>query len=210
MQGKNSQLQGGQELVNIQQKDVYAGSLFRKIIEAVNTLAANVSVAAVGKLSPPPPVDSIQVQGATDSNAGTVTSPSELLHFTLTHNGEVTKGVQYLTEISTDPQFSAPHVLDHGASRSGFIHLPALDNDGNVQAYYLRSYAQYHGSDPSKHTVLGGLGNPLKILMTGASKTTLLSSTGSGTAAPNGQQGGKGLGVVLTRPVQGPKRNLTQ
>ena len=206
MQGRNSILEGGQELTYVTQKDALHGSLLSRIIEAVNILAQNANVSAVGKLPPPAPVDSISVQGTPSGNV--ITSPSEHLHFTLTHNAEVHKGARYISEIDTDPNFTQPHVVDHGASRSGFVHLPALDNDGNQQTYYLRSYVQYRGSDPSKPTVLGGLSGATAIQMTGTSKLSLLPSTGSGTASPTGTQGGKGLGDVLTRPAPRPKRSL--
>jgi hypothetical protein len=128
--------------------------------------------------------------------------------WTLTHNGEINKHAEYFTEIDTSPNFTQPHVIAHGASRSGFLSLPALDNNGVQQTYYMRSYPQYHGSDPQKATVLGGLASATQIVMTGTSKTSLLPSTGSGTASPTGQQGGRGLGVELTRSAPGPKRDL--
>ena len=206
MQGRNAQLEGGQELTYVNQKDALQGSLLKRIIEAVNTLAKNTNVSAIGKLTPPAPVDSIQVQGTQAGNV--MTAASEHLHFVLTHNAELNKGAHYISEIATEPNFLQPHVLDHGASRSGFIHLPALNNDGTQQTYYLRSYVQYRGSDPAKPTVFGGLAGATAIQMTGTSKCSLLPSTGSGTASPNGMQGGKGLGVELTRSAPGPKRSV--
>lgn len=205
-QGKNAQLEGGRELVNITQKDSFAGSLFQRIIDTVNQLATNAGVGAVGKLPHPDPVDTIDIQGA--QSGDTVTCPSEILHFTLTHNQALQKGVHYFSEVDTDPNFSSPHVIHHGTSRSAFQTLPAQDNDGNPHTYYLRSYAQYPGSDPSPITVFGGKTGATKIVMTGASKTSLLQSKGSGTASPTGQQGGKGFGTVLFRPAPGPKRNV--
>jgi hypothetical protein len=199
------QLQGGRELNYVSQKDAYSGNLFQKLITAVNTLAKNAGVSAVGKVSAPPRIDGINVQGTLAGD--TITAPSEVLHWTLTHNQEIQKGIRYFSEIDKDPNFPTPHVIDHGTSRSAFLHLPALDNDGVQHTYYMRSYAQYHGSDPSHPTVLGNLGGALKIQLTGTSKTSLLTSAGSGTAAPNGQQGGHGLGKVQTRPAPGPKRN---
>lgn len=199
------QLQGGRELNYVSQKDAYTGTLFQRLITAVNTLAKNAGVSAVGKTSPPPRIDAINVQGTQVGD--TVTCPSEVLHWTLTHNQAIQKGIRYFSEIDTDPNFPTPHVIDHGASRSAFLHLPTQDNAGNTHTYYLRSYAQYHGSDPCSPTVHGNLGGALKIQMTGSSKTSLLTSAGSGTAAPNGQQGGHGLGKVLDRPAPGPKRN---
>ena len=206
MQGRNSDLQGGQELSKLTQKDFDNGSLLKRIIEAVNSLAQNSGVAAIGKLSPPPPIQSIQVQGTQAGN--TLTAPSEILHWTLNHTQEIQKHVKYFTEVDTNPNFTQPHVIDHGASRTGLLHLPALDNDGKAQTYYMRSYPQYPGSDAQKHTTFGGAAGATKIVMTGSSKTTLLPSTGSGTASANGQQGGKGMGTDLVRSAPAPKRNI--
>lgn len=209
--GINSQLEGGPELEYLSQKDTYLGKILRKVISAINTTAQNASVSSIGLFPTPPKVDSIQVQGNFDSTTNTVTTPSEHLHWVLTHNQQVHKGIRYFSEIDTDPNFTQPHVIDHGTSRSGFLHLPTFDNSSTqIQAYYLRSYAQYHGSDPSEATVLGGLSNATKIVMNGISACTLLPSKGSGTAATTGQQGGKGLGTVLTKPIPSPKRSIVQ
>ena len=205
MRGANQELQGGQELSYVAQKDAYAGTLFSRLIAAVNTLAKNAGVAAVGNIPAPPRIDTINVQGTLSGS--TLTAPSEILHWTLTHNQSIKKNIRYFSEIDTDPSFPAPHVIDHGTSRSAFLSLPANDNSGTQQTYYLRSYAQYHGSDPCAPTVHGNLGGAIGIQMTGTSNTSLLTSAGSGTAATNGQQGGKGLGTVLERPAPGPKRN---
>ncbi len=205
--GKNGQLNGGRELAMVTQEHALLGSLLQKIITAINTTAQNASVSSVGKLPPPPPIDTHDLQGSYDATTNTFTAPGEILHYTLVHNQSIRKGVQYLSEISTDPNFSSPHPIDHGASRSAFVNLPAMDNDGNQQVYYLRSLSQYHGSNPSEKTVFGGQNGPIKIVMTGSNKGTLLQGQGSGTAK-NGQQGGRGLGTVLTRPAPGPQRNL--
>ena len=204
MQGHKAILEGGQELTAMEHKDFDNGSLLKRIIQGINDLAKNVGASAVGKVDPPPPVNSIQVSGIQAGN--TITCPSEILHLTLTHNGELNKGVQYLHEISTDPNFLSPntHVIDAGCSRSLFTHLPAKDALGNPQVYYHRAYPQYHGSDAQKPTVLGGLAAPTKIVMTGTSATSILPSSGSGTGTR-----GQGLGVVLTRPAPGPKRQIS-
>lgn len=208
-QGKFSGLEGGQELSMIAQRDPFVGSLLQRMIDSVNALAQNAGVSAVGKLPAPPPIDSIQVQGTMEGN--THTAPSEILHWTLGHNQAIQKNIRYFTEVDTDPNFPSPHVVDHGTSRSGFLHLPTQDGDGNTQTYYMRAYSQMPGSDPSPHTTFGGGSGATKIVMTGGtnpSKTTLLPSKGSGTASPNGEQGGHGLGTVLTRPAPGPKRSI--
>jgi hypothetical protein len=205
--GANEQLTGGRELSFISQKDSYAGTLFDRIITAVNTLAKNAGVAAVGKVIPPPPVDSINVQGAYSN--GVIICPGEILHHTIVHNQPVQKGIRYFSEIDTNPNFTQPHVIDHGTSRSSFLNLPTFQNDGKtLNTYYLRSYAQMPGSDPAKPTVFGNLGGAIQIQMSGINASTLLPSTGSGTASPGGQQGGHGLGIVLDRPAPGPKRSV--
>ena len=182
--------------------------MFNRIINAVNSVAKNAAVAPIGKLPPPPPIDTITPQGTMNTVTNTLTCSVEILHYTMTHNQALQKGVQYISEIGTDPNFSAtPHVIDHGASRSAFVPLPTNDSKGNLQTYYLRSMAQYHGSDTSKPTVLGQSGAATKIVMSGTSAATLLPSQGSGTAKIG--QGGQGLGNILNRPAPGPKRNLT-
>jgi hypothetical protein len=206
--GANEQLTGGRELSYISQRDNYAGSLFTRIIDAINTGFNNAGVAAVGKVPPPPPIDSISVAGGSVVN-GVITVPStEILHWTIQHSQAIKKGIRYFSEIDTSPAFTNPHVHDHGTSRSGFTTLPTNNTSGSLQTYYLRSYAQYPGSDPCKPTVLGGLAGAIGIRMGGTSNLSLLSSTGSGTASSSGQQGGKGLGVDLNRPAPGPRRSV--
>jgi len=206
MQGRSTVLTGGRELIRLSQQDSDNGALIQRIITAVNNMAKNVGISVVGKLPPPPPVDNINVKG-TLSN-GILTCPSEHLHWTLDHNQSIQKGVQYITEIANEPNFLQPHVVDHGCSRSGFLHLPAKDDSDNPITYYMRSYAQYHGSDACKPTVFGGFNRAIPIQMTGSSQSSLLPSTGSGTAGSHGQQGGKGLGSLLVRPAPGPKRSV--
>lgn len=209
MQGKAAQLEGGQELSKIQQKDFDTGTLLQRIIDSVNSVAKNIGAVAVGKLPPPPKIDSIQVQGTQASSTSNVlTCPSEILHWTMAHTQEISKGVKYFSEIDTSPNFPQPHVVDHGASRSGFLSLPTFQNDGaTMNTYYLRSYPQYPGSDAAKPTVFGGFNGATKIQMTGTSKTTILPSTGSGTASTAGTQGAQGLGTALTRSAPAPKRS---
>lgn len=207
-QGSNQQLEGGRELSYINLRDVYAGSLFDRIIQAVNTLSKNAGVASVGKISPPPPINSVTVSGSAPV-AGIITvANSEILHWTIQHTQAIQKGIRYFSEIATEPNFLSPHVIDHGTSRSAFLSLPTNNSSNVKQTYYLRSYAQYVGSDPCKPTVLGGISGAIGIQMGGTSQTSLLQSTGSGTASSSGQQGGKGLGTVLDRPAPTSKRSV--
>jgi len=205
--GENQHLTGGRELNYLAQKDSYLGSFLSRVVNAVNTLATNAGVAAVGKTSPPPKLDSVNVQGA--MHGGVLVCPGEIFHATLTHNQSINKGVRYFSEIDTSPDFPAPHVFDHGTGRTALLNLPTFMNDGKtVQTYYHRAYAQYPGSDPSEPKVFGNLGGAIGIQMSGTNAATLLPSTGSGTASQTGEQGGKGLGTVLQRPTPQSKRAL--
>jgi hypothetical protein len=213
-QSLNQQLDLGREWPYLDMKDSFLGSMLRRMVEAVNTTATNAGVAAVGKTSPPPRIDSITVQGTQVGSV--ITCPAEILHHVLVHNQAVNKGVRYFSEIDTDPSFPQPHVIDHGTSRSSFLTLPTYSSAANQTAgqptnYYLRSYAQMPGSDPSEPTVLGNVGGAIAINMTPPTGSTgsamaLLTSTGSGTASQTGEQGGKGLGSVLQRPKPQAKR----
>jgi hypothetical protein len=167
------------------------------LIPAINNIGKQLAVSPVGAMGAPDPPQSIQVKAA-----------GEYAHVQITDNAKLQKGVQYFTEVSTSPSFSQPIVIDHGASRTSHpFPLPTQDDDGNPVTYYFRSYKQYHGSDPSAHVVYGGQ-SPTGITMSGSTQMTLLPSTGSGTAAGNGQQGGQGLGKVILRATPQPKRSV--
>jgi hypothetical protein len=214
--GTNAQLDGGQELTTTTQKDVYLGNLLRRIIDAVNTTALNAGVSSIGKLPPPPKIDSIAISGTVNGSTNTFVCPSEVFHAVLTHNQSMIKNIHYVHEIDTNSGFTQPHVFDAGCSRSLFIHLPAQDSNGNTITYFHRAYAQMPGSDPCPPTVFGNLSSSTAITMTPPlvtsgsvpSLTSILPSTGSGTASPQGQQGGKGLGTVQQRPAPRPKRSV--
>ena len=79
--GNSAELQGGQELSYVTQKDAYAGTLFSRVIQAINSLAKNSGTAAVGKIPSPPPIDSINVSGPAPVN-GIITLPSDCLLYT--------------------------------------------------------------------------------------------------------------------------------
>lgn len=176
-------------------------------MNAVNKLATNTATSAISELPAPPPVDSISVKGSMNGAGTVLTAPGEFLHWTHVHNSPINRGINYITEIDTDPSFPNPHPLDHGASRSGFTTLPTNDDNGTQVGYYLRGIVQYPGSAPSKPTVFGGLQGPTKIIFSGSTNASLLASQSGGTAHPG--QGGQGLGKVLTRTPLGPKRNFT-
>jgi hypothetical protein len=203
---QSSDLDGGRELEIVRQKDPFLGSLIQRTISGINRLAKNVGAGVIGEAPAPPPIDSTEVKGTLAGNV--LTAPGEILHFVHTHNAPLERGVQYINEIDTDPHFPNPHPIDSGSSRSGFVHLPTMDDSNQPVGYYLRTTVQRHGSAPSKPVVYGGVDGPTKILMGGSTSMSLLQSQSGGTAKPF--QGGQGLGAVQSRgPVGGPKRNLT-
>lgn len=202
---QGSSLEGGRELLSVNQDNPLAGSLFNRIIKAINRVAQGAGVGAIGELPAPEPVNFSQVQGSLSGN--TLTAPGEILHFVHTHNSEIHRGIQYLTEVDTNPNFTQPHVIDTGSSRSGFANLPAKTSTGATQSYYLRVTPQLPGSQPQKPTVFGGTINPTKIQMTGSTQMDLLPSQSAGTAFPG--QSGQGLGKVQQRSPVDQKRKLS-
>lgn len=204
--GQGVQIDGGRELEILSQEFPLAGSFGRRIIEAVNRLAQTIGASATGLLPAPPPVDSTDVSGSYDATTNTMTVNGEVLHAVHTHNVPINRGIQYVTEVADNPNFTNAHPIDIGSSRSVFAHLPANDANNVPIGYYMRTTAQYPGSQPSQPTVFGGLQGPTKILMTGTSRVSLLTSQAGGTARPG--QHGQGLGEVLARAaVGGPKRS---
>ena len=179
-------LSGGRQLARLLRENASVGTLLQKIITGINTVADNTASSAVGRLSPPPPINGV-----------TVKQSGEMLHIQINHSGTIQQGIHYFSEIATDPSFAQPLVVHHGTSRTATpVHLPTYDDSGNKQTYYLRSYAQYPGSNPTTPIMYG---SPTAITMNGSTKMTLLNSTGSGTAANTGQQPGWGFGKVQRR-----------
>lgn len=201
-------LDGGRELELITQEHPLLGSLLRRIIEGANRTATNAGVGVNGNLDAPPPIDQTSVSGTFDATANTVTVNGEILHAVHTHNAPLNRGIKYLTEIATDPNFTDTHLIHDTTSRTVFKSLPTFNDSAQI-TYYMRTTTQMPGSAPSKPVVFGGAQGPTGILMTGASDVPILPSQAAGTARPG--QGGKGLGPVQARPaVGGPKRTLPQ
>jgi hypothetical protein len=216
MAGVGGDLDGGRELSEVEQGNPSLGRIFRKVIQAVNTLATNTASSATGEVKPPKPPDSVTVtvpqpindpDSSQDGQGG-----GEHMHISIAHSGMLQRGIQYFSEIDTNPNFSSPMVVHHGASRtSGPIPLPTFTGNPAVSptnphvyipiphTYYVRSYAQYPSSQPSAPTVAGGASSPTPFSMSGATLMNLAPSSGSGTASNTGQQGGSGLGKVQQR-----------
>jgi hypothetical protein len=185
---QKANLFGGKQLMLEQNENPSRGNLFRRIIAAVNQLAANTGVSAVGESSPPPTVGGVNVKAA-----------GEMVHVTISDANQVSKPIEYFVEHSTSPNFVNPHVTHLVSSRGLFITLPSKNDAGTAQPWYFRAYSQYPGSQPSAPVYYGGL-SPTAVTLSGTTHLTPLASTGSGTASPIGQQGGWGRGKTSYRP----------
>ncbi len=183
------QLSGGDKLARVDATDPQTGSLFRTIFAGINKLASNMASSAVGEVSAPQPITGINMAVGSDS-----------IHYSLEHPGPINRGIQYFSEVATDPAFSnVVTIRHHGASRTPEpMSLPAKTSAGVVQSYYVRAYAQYHGGPPSQITNYGGP-TPIPITLSGTSQGNFAPSTGSGTASNGGGQSGFGLGRFPVR-----------
>jgi hypothetical protein len=176
----------------------YLSEALRRLQDGVNNLGQNVAVDPSGTIPAPPTIQQLTVK----SNG------NGLVHAVINDSNPIQKNLNYFVEYDTDPSFPQPHVVHLGASRSmAPLTLPAKDDNGNAQKFYFRAYSQYPGSHPGEAVHHGGA-TPTAVDPGGTQQMTLLSSTGSGTAQPTGQQGGSGFGKVLFRSQQGPKRTL--
>jgi len=181
-------LSGGRALTKLVQDNPTQGSLIQKIITAINTLAENTASSAVGRSTQPPPINALNVKVS-----------GEYAHVTIDHSGDIQQGVHYFVEAANNANFIGAHPIHFGTSRTRDpIHLAANDDNGNPQKWYLRGYAQYPGSNPSRPVPYGGT-NPTPITTTGSTNLTWQPSTGSGTASNSGQQIGWGFGKIARR-----------
>lgn len=176
---------------------VILSNALQRIEDGVNNLGQQLAAEPVGLASPPPPLESLNVKTA-----------GEMVHVTLTHNAPIQKNIHYFVEYDNDPSFPQPHVIHNGTSRSvPPFSLPTNDDGAQPHTWYFRGYPQLPGSKPSAPVNFGGL-QPTPVTLSGTTNLTLQPSTGSGTAAPNGQQGGWGFGKTNTRGPVAPKRAI--
>lgn len=189
---------GGNDLLTqIENESPKLGQFLRRhVIPAIETLARNTGASATGFVSAPE-----SPQGMTINKQG-----DERVQVTINHTSPINKGIEYFTEVATDAAFTNPRVEHHGATRSpvSTLYLPTNDSSGSPHNYYFRSYAQMPGGSPSSPHYYTG--NP--VTMTGSTNADHTASTGSGTAAANGTQGGSGWGKTLQRPAEAPKRSV--
>jgi hypothetical protein len=181
-------LPGNDLLTQVEQGNPKLGQYLRQyLIPAIQQTASNAAVGPSGNIPAPAAPESINV-----------TTSGELAQVVVTHNAPIQKGVQYLTHIATNPQFSGAIILDHGASRTPpHINLPTKDSLGATHNYYFATVAQYPGSPPSAPTYFGGA-SPVAVQMGGTTQLDIQPGTGSGTAS-NGGQTLVGLGKSQVR-----------
>ena len=188
MSSKKGVLTGGRALTKWTQEDAAKGTLVQKLINGVNTLAANLGASAVGRIPSPPPINGLNV-----------TVGGEYAHITINHDAPIQQGHNYFVEVATNPNFIGAHPIDYGTSRTRDpIHLAPMDSDGNPQSWYARGFGQYQGGDPSKPVNYGGP-EPTPIVTAGTTQLTWNPSTGSGTASNTGGQTAWGFGKVQSR-----------
>lgn len=201
----NAQLDGGQFIAELQaghMSPVRVGQLFSKIINWANQLATSGANTGGGEIQPPPPIAALTIKTA-----------GEMVHVQHSHPGAIQRGIQYFTEVGVnDAGFNQPLVHDWGATRTPatMMTLPTNDDNSKPISYYFRSYAQYHGSKRSDYAYWGTAQAPTAVTLAGTTSMTPLSSTGSGTAANSGLQGGQGLGNQLFRATATTKRSVGQ
>jgi len=186
----------------IQVRDRETAAALRLVENAINHMAKSSGSSPIGEPSAPSPIQQLDVKVS-----------GETAHATITDNSPLTRNIHYFLEYATEPQFLAPHIEHLGTSRGRIINLPTNGDDGTPQNYYFRAYSQYPSSKPSEKVTFGQSHAPTPVVMqgvptNGGTNMTLLPSTGSGTAAGNGQQGGFGFGKFQNRPAVLPKRSV--
>ncbi len=179
---------GNDLLAQIENDNPKLGIYLRRYVKpAIETTAQNAAVDTAANIPAPAKPESINV-----------TTSGEYMQVVVNHTAPIQKGVQYITHIATNPQFTGSIIKDHGSSRSPEpFFLPTKDGSGNTHNYYVGTVVQYPGSPPSEPTYYGGV-TPVPVTMGGTTQMTLQPGTGSGTAA-NGGQTFVGLGKSQVR-----------
>lgn len=149
------------------------------------------TIVALARYVPPlkqPPPPAVSKINAVSLGNGSV-------DVTIEDNGEVTQAVNYFIEHADSATgFGPSSRVEHlGPSRNRVI---AVGSGSRV----FRAYSQYQfpPSDPNAPIVFGG-SSPTPVVGGGTATPALMQSTGSGTAATDGQVGGHGFGKVRTR-----------
>ena len=179
---------GNDLLSQIENDNPKLGQYLRQYVApAIQNTAKAAAVSPQGNIPAPSSPESISV-----------TTAGELAQVVVNHTAPIQKGIQYLTHVATNPQFTNSIVIDHGSSRTPpHINLPTKDSTGANHSYYFATIAQYPGSLPSPPTFYGGA-SPQPVTMGGTTHMNIMPGTGSGTAS-NGGQTFVGLGKSQVR-----------
>jgi hypothetical protein len=197
-EGSSADMIAGNDLLSqIEDESPKLGQYIRQyLLPSIQTTASNAAVDPHSEIPAPAAPESIFV-----------TTAGELMQVVVNHTAPIQKGVQYLTHIATNPQFTNALIIDHGASRTPpHINLPTKDSTGATHSYYVATVAQYPGSKPSAPTFFGGV-SPTAVTMSGTTQMDIQPGTGSGTAQ-NGGQALVGLGISQIRQAPGPRRSV--
>ena len=188
---------GNDILAQIESEHPKLGIFLRRyVVPAIETTARHAGVSPVAVVAPPAAPQSLSVS---------VTG--EHVQVVVNHSAPIQKGIQYITHIATNPQFSNAIIVDHGSSRAPqHIFLPAKDAGGTPHTYYAATVAQMPGSLPSV-TYYGGA-TPAPFTMIGTTQMDIQPGTGSGTAM-NGGDALVGIGRAQVRPAQAAKRTVS-
>ena len=166
---------------HIQKIDPLLADALADIVQKLQNVASQVAANPTGTVSPPPTISALSVVAS-----------GGIFDIQIQDNSPVNRGINYFVEYSTAASFAQPHVVDLGASRS------YRATWGN-QTLYFRAYSQYPTSAPSATVYFGSSAAPTGVVGGGTAGPAPQTSTGSGTAPNNGQQGGAGFGYTPSR-----------
>ena len=141
---------------------------------AVNNGFEKLGASPVGSTQPPPTISAVTVSKTSNGS----------LQAVIQDNTPIQWGIHYFLEHSTTPNFTQPHVIHLGQSRTW------IGPDVSKDFPYWRAYSMYPGQVEQSTSVYHQ-----GVITTSA----VLPSTGSGTASGNGQQGGQGFGITPRR-----------
>lgn len=154
------------------------------ILAALNNAARQVTASPAGVTGAPPQISSLDVDAA-----------DGVFDAAIADNNPVLRGINYFLEYSATVNFTAPVVIDLGASRNWRGYL------GN-QTLYFRAYSSYPTS-PSSPAIY--FGSPTAVVGGGSAGPSPLPSRGSGTAPDDGTDGNSGFGAEPYRGALPPR-----
>jgi hypothetical protein len=165
----------------------------KSIQEAHNNVETQTNTNSQSQPNPPPPIQALNV-----------TAKDGIFHLSVTHQGEIYRGVNYHAEYSTNAQFTNPIPIDMGSSRE---HRAAL---GNLNLHF-RAAASYGISPPTRWVYFGGEAQPKMVPGGGAATGPALPTISQGSGTGLQRQGLQGPGTTPYRsksgalPVRGGK-----